>query len=167
MTSDAQTPIQYLKERVAEFARERDGDQFHSPKNLSMALAVEAAEVMELFQWKSDQETLQLRADPRMFRRVREEIADVAIYLISLCNRVEIDLAFAVIEKLAQNARKYPANLAKGRSTKYTDLHAAAKELLSARAHGDLASRRQLELDLNEPAGDDEGNVVSTAVDGK
>src|SRR5437016_2777768 len=92
LRSDADTPIQHLKERTAEFARERQWEQFHSPKNLSMAMAVEAAEVMELFQWKTEQETQDLRADPRLFRRVRDEIADVAVYLLNLCNRLDIDL---------------------------------------------------------------------------
>jgi dCTP diphosphatase len=143
LRSDADTPIGHLKERIAEFARERQWEQFHSPKNLSMAMAVEAAEVMELFQWKTDQETQDLRSDPKLFRRVREEVADVAVYLLNLCNRLDIDLALAVFEKLSQNARKYPADLAKGSAAKYTELRAREKGLLN-----DTPPWHQLEFDL-------------------
>lgn len=122
MTSDGETRIQELKERIARFAREREWDQFHSPKNLSMALAVEAAELMELFQWKTEPETSDIRSDQQAIRRVREEIADVAVYLLNLCNRLDIDLAVAIVDKLAQNARKYPVSLVKGKSTKYSDV---------------------------------------------
>jgi NTP pyrophosphatase (non-canonical NTP hydrolase) len=153
LRSDADTPIQHLKERIAEFARERQWEQFHSPKNLSMAMAVEAAEVMELFQWKTEQETQDLRADPGLFRRVREEIADVAVYLLNLCNRLDIDLALAVLEKLSQNARKYPAGLAKGNATKYTELRAREKGLLT-----DAPAWHQLEFDLLRSAEREHGD---------
>lgn len=149
MTSDSDTPIQDLKDRIGRFAREREWDQFHSPKNLSMALAVETAELMELFQWKTEEETRGIPSDPKALRRVREEIADVAVYLLNLCNRLNIDLALAVIEKVAQNARRYPIELVKGKSMKYTDV-----ARLSRRGIGlDAAPWRQLELGLEQ--GDD------------
>lgn len=154
MKSDDQTPLQYLKERIADFTRERDWDQFHSPKNLSMALAVEAAEVMELFQWKTDSEAADIRNDPKVFRRVREEIADVAVYLLNLCNRLDMDLTLAILEKLALNARKYPVGLAKGRNVKYT-------ELLTPRSSERRA--QQLEFDLVD-AIDNEHAVVEHAI---
>jgi NTP pyrophosphatase (non-canonical NTP hydrolase) len=147
MRSDDQTPLQYLKDRIADFARERAWEQFHSPKNLSMALAVEAAEVMELFQWKTEGETADLRHDPKTFRRVREEIADVAVYLLNLCNRLNIDLSIAILEKLSQNARKYPVDLAKGSAAKYTELLTAGRNALGHSLEG---RAQQLELSLDE-----------------
>jgi len=164
MRSDDETPIQDLKDRIGEFARERDWEQFHSPKNLSMALAVEAAEVMELFQWKTEGETANIRRDPRLFRRVREEIADVAVYLLNLCNRLDIDLSIAVIEKLAQNAQKYPVGLAKGKNTKYTGLRAMQRD--SPTLSDQESTWRQLELDLEDPV-ENEGSRVVVAVDGR
>jgi dCTP diphosphatase len=80
--SDARTTIQELKDLVTTFARERDWDQFHSPKNLSMALAVEAAELMELFQWKTEQQSWQVTSDPDLSHRVSEELADITYFVL-------------------------------------------------------------------------------------
>jgi len=148
MASDAETSIQQLKDRIASFAREREWEQFHSPKNLSMALAVEAAELMELFEWKTEEETVGIRGDRKTLRRVREEVADVAVYLLNLCNRLNIDLAIAIIEKLAQNARKYPVEVAKGKSTKYTDLGALGRVPVGTTVsrYGSTYPSQQLEL---------------------
>ncbi len=148
MTSDAETPIQHLKDRIADFAREREWEQFHSPKNLSMALVVEASELMELFEWKTEEETASVRGDRKTLRRVREEIADVAVYLLNLCNRLNVDLAIAVIEKLAQNARKYPVEVVKGKSTKYTDLGVLGRVPVGGTAsrYGSTYAGQQLEL---------------------
>lgn len=152
MTSDSGTPIQDLKDRVTRFAEERDWGQFHSPKNLSMALAVEAAELLELFQWKTEQETIGTPEDSGALRRVREELADVAIYLLNLCNRLNIDLAKSVVEKLAQNARKYPVDIVKGKSLKYSDIAARSKKQELSNA----ASWSQLELVLEDDEDDGE-----------
>ncbi len=119
--SDDHTSIRDLKERVASFARDRDWDQFHSPKNLSMALAVEVAELMELFQWKTERQSWEINADPEAFAKVRDEIGDIAIFILNLCNRVGVDLACAVITKLERNAIKYPIELARGKALKYTE----------------------------------------------
>jgi NTP pyrophosphatase (non-canonical NTP hydrolase) len=121
MAADATTTIAELKERVALFAKERDWDQFHSPKNLSMALAVEVAELMELFQWKTEQESWEVPADPVLHQRVAEEVADIAYYVFNLCNRLDLDLSQAFLSKLEQNAAKYPANQVRGKAAKYTD----------------------------------------------
>ena len=120
MASDAQTTIQELKGLVAAFARDRDWDQFHSPKNLSMALAVEAAELMELFQWKTEQESREIATDPDLHQRVAEELADIAYFLFNLCNRLDLDLASAFVSKLQQNAAKYPVDRVRGKASKYT-----------------------------------------------
>jgi dCTP diphosphatase len=121
MVSDVRTTIQELKELVAAFARERDWDQFHSPKNLSMALAVEAAELMELFQWKTEQQSWQVTSDPDLSHRVSEELADITYFALNLCNRLNIDLASTFMAKLEQNAAKYPADRVRGKAAKYTD----------------------------------------------
>lgn len=102
--SDTTTNIQQLKDLVAGFVEERRWNRFHSPKNLSMSIAIEAAELMELFQWTDGTDT----ADIPM-GRVREELADVIIYCLSLANATGIDLAEAVQDKVAANAQKYPA----------------------------------------------------------
>ncbi|MCB1743986.1 MAG: nucleotide pyrophosphohydrolase [Gammaproteobacteria bacterium] len=114
--------IDELKRRLARFAAERDWDQFHSPKNLAMALSVEASELLELYQWLSEEQSRRTAEDPVLFQRVCEELADIQIYLLRLADKLDVDLARVVDAKIAANARKYPVALSKGRSTKYTDL---------------------------------------------
>ena len=119
--SDTETTIQALRDLVAAFTRERNWGQFHSPKNLSMALAVEVAELMELFQWKSERESSELDSDPALEQRVAEELADIAYFLFNLCNRLNVDLASAFLKKLEQNAVKYPVDRVRGKAAKHTD----------------------------------------------
>ena len=107
-----------LQAAIAEFADERDWTQFHNPKNLTMALIVEAAELVEHFQWLSLQQSLELDAGKR--REVSLEMADVLIYLVRLADRLNIDLLAAAEEKMAINAEKYPADRSRGRADKYT-----------------------------------------------
>ena len=102
-----------LQRRLAEFAAARDWDQFHSPKNLAMALAVEAAELVEEFQWLTEEQSRAL--DPERRERVRLEAADVLIYLLRLADKLEIDLLRAADDKIAQNEQKYPADRFRGR----------------------------------------------------
>jgi dCTP diphosphatase len=106
-----------IAERLRRFAAERDWAQFHSPKNLAMALVVEAAELVEHFQWRTEPESAAL--DDAARARVAEEIADVQIYLIRIADRLGVDLAAAVDAKLEANARKYPADQVRGQSKKY------------------------------------------------
>ena len=87
MACDKDTPIAALRDRIAAFAQERDWDQFHSPKNLAMALAVEVGELLELFQWKTEEQSGAVGDDADAANAVREELADVAIILLNLCNR--------------------------------------------------------------------------------
>ena len=108
-----------LQRRLAEFAAARDWDQFHSPKNLAMALAVEAAELVEEFQWLTEEQSRAL--DPERRERVRLEAADVLIYLLRLADKLEIDLLRAADDKIAQNEQKYPADRVRGSPRKYTD----------------------------------------------
>ena len=109
-----------LQEAVAQFARERDWDRFHSPKNLAMALTGEVGELVELFQWLSEDASREVARDPLTARQVRDEIADVLIYLVRLAAVLEIDLDEAVRSKLQTNARKYPVEKARGNATKST-----------------------------------------------
>ncbi len=108
-----------LIRKIRNFVEERDWDQFHSPKNLAMALAVEASELVEIFQWMTEEESQQL--DPKQKQYAEEEIADVMTYLIRISDRLDIDLLAAVERKLAINQKKYPANLVRGNSKKYTE----------------------------------------------
>jgi dCTP diphosphatase len=109
-----------LRDALRQFAAERDWDQFHSPKNLAIALSVEVAELLENFQWLPDTESAAIAPDKRV--RVREELADVLLYLIRLADKLDIDLAVAAAEKLEINATKYPVHKARGSSKKYTEL---------------------------------------------
>lgn len=108
-----------LMAQLRDFAGERDWDQFHSPKNLSMALAVEAAELLEIFQWM--QEADSLAPDVATRARIGEELADVFVYCLLMSNKLDIDLLQATRAKLKQNAIKYPADKVKGSARKYTD----------------------------------------------
>lgn len=120
--NDRETSLQVIKDKVLEFARERDWEQFHSPKNLSMAIAAEAAELMEHFLWQSpDQSRVDLQ-DPALRAKVEEELADIFIFAIEFANMTGIDVAAAIREKMERNAAKYPVEKARGRSAKYTEL---------------------------------------------
>lgn len=119
-SANAQDALTSLRYALRRFAAERDWDQFHCPKNLAMALSVEAAELLEHFQWLPDAESAVLPAGTRA--KVREELADVLLYLIRLADKLDVDLAAAAIDKVAVNATKYPIDKARGTSKKYTDL---------------------------------------------
>jgi NTP pyrophosphatase (non-canonical NTP hydrolase) len=109
-----------LQDAVEAFVAERDWAQFHTPKNLAMGVAIEAAEIMEHFQWCTGEESRALAVDKRA--KVADEIGDVLIYLLRLARVLDIDPVVAATDKLAQNRRKYPVEKAKGRATKYVDL---------------------------------------------
>jgi dCTP diphosphatase len=109
-----------LRDALRHFASDRDWDKFHSPKNLAIALSVEAAELLEHFQWLSDAESADLSVATRI--KVREELADVLLYLIRLADKLNVELANAAAEKIQANAAKYPVEKARGSSKKYTDL---------------------------------------------
>ena len=108
-----------LQRRLAAFAAARDWDQFHSPKNLAMALSVEASELLEEFQWLTEDQSRSLDAD--RLERVRLEMADVLIYLLRLASKLDVDLLRAATDKLALNEQKYPADRVRGDSRKYTE----------------------------------------------
>ena len=108
-----------LSETLAKFAHDRDWDQFHTPKNLSMALAVEVAEIMEIFQWKTAEESVNLSSEE--FGHLRDELADSFVYLIRLADISGVDLMEAARKKIEKNQAKYPADLVRGSAAKYTE----------------------------------------------
>jgi len=97
-----------IQRRLRQFAEDRDWEQYHSPKNLSVALAVEAAELMEIFQWVTPEESRNITNNPEKYSQLREELADVLIYALRLADFASIDAADAIEEKLKINAEKYP-----------------------------------------------------------
>jgi NTP pyrophosphatase (non-canonical NTP hydrolase) len=115
----SQSELEELKIRLRKFALDRDWDQFHSPKNFSMALIVEAAELVEHFQWLTEDESKNLPKDK--LAEVALELADIQIYLIRIADKLNIDLLKAVNEKILLNEKKYPAEKVRGSSKKYTE----------------------------------------------
>jgi len=113
--SDDQTTIAELRELVRAFVDERDWRQFHAPKNLSMSLAIEAAELMEHFQWISGEASRELANDPAKVAAAGEELADVLCYALALANELGLDVSEAVQAKMVKNRQKYPAQEYRGR----------------------------------------------------
>jgi dCTP diphosphatase len=112
---DSETTTADLRELVRRFVDERHWQQFHSPKNLSMALAIEAAELMEHFQWLEMEESRAIRDSPESLAKVAEELADVLCYALALANELNIDVATAMRQKMVKNAEKYPVDQYRGR----------------------------------------------------
>jgi NTP pyrophosphatase (non-canonical NTP hydrolase) len=113
--ADATDTVLALRQAVREFVDERDWEQFHTPKNLVMSLAIEAAELMEHFQWLDVPASIARGNDPRHREAIADEMADVCCYLLSLANALDLDLSSAVRSKLVKNARKYPVEQSRGR----------------------------------------------------
>jgi dCTP diphosphatase len=120
--TDSSTTVSELRERVLAFVRERDWEQFHTPKNLSMALAAETGELMEHFLWANAEESRAIAKDPKKRAKIAEELADVVIYALEFANATGLDVAASIESKIAANALKYPVEKSKGRSAKYTEL---------------------------------------------
>ena len=117
MPDPSDLPI--LRNKLRAFAEARDWDQFHSPKNLSMALMVEVAELMEHFQWLTEAQSGDLAADKKA--AVAEELADILLYLVRLADKLDVDLKQAALRKLEKNAAKYPAEQVRGSAKKYSE----------------------------------------------
>lgn len=111
--------LEELRVRINNFANERDWNQFHSPKNLSMALVVEAGELVEQFQWLKESESYDLSKEK--LAAVEEEIADIFVYLIRIAHQLDIDLISAAKKKIELNESKYPAEMVRGSARKYTE----------------------------------------------
>lgn len=112
--NDAETTVSQLREVVDRFVAERDWHQFHTPKNLVMALAIEAAELMEHFQWLTPEQAWQVADQPEKKAEVGEEISDVFCYLLALANELKLDLATALETKMVKNVEKYPVRRYRG-----------------------------------------------------
>ena len=112
--------IKALQARLAAFARERDWEQFHSPKNLSMALAAEAGGLLEVFQWLTEAQSTALGPGDKGWELARDELADLQIFLLRLADRLGVDLEDAVEAKIRRNAERYPAELVRGDATKFS-----------------------------------------------
>jgi len=113
-------PMRELREALRAFAAERDWDQFHSPRNLATALAVEAAELLEPFQWLTEEQSRSL--PPATRAAVEEELADVLLYLVRLADKLDVDLVAAARAKMLRNAEKYPIDKSRGSGRKYDAL---------------------------------------------
>jgi dCTP diphosphatase len=111
----------YIQDKIRQFAQEREWQKFHTPKNIAMALTVEAAELMEQFQWLDSDEAKNVMNTPKG-EAVRQEVADVAVYLLRLCDLLQIDLQTAIEHKMKLNAEKYPVELSRGHARKYDEL---------------------------------------------
>ncbi len=112
--------MEELLKNIRQFNEERDWGQFHSPKNLAMSLAIETAEVMEHFQWLTQEQSSNLPTDKK--KEISEELADVMIYLVNLADKLNIDLLKAAQMKIEKNRKKYPVTKAKGSYKKYSEL---------------------------------------------
>ena len=108
-----------LRDKLRAFVAERDWDQFHSPKNLASALSVEAAELLEHFQWLTEEQSKNL--PPEKLAEVRDEMADVFVYLVRLADKLDVDLLAAAAVKMEKNALKYPAGKVRGSMKKYSE----------------------------------------------
>ena len=109
--------LEKIKKIIREFASERNWDKYHTPKNLSMALSVEASELVEIFQWLTQEESKNI--DSKDIQSVKDEVADILIYLIRIADKLDIDLEEAILEKIKKNGKKYPVELSKDNAVKY------------------------------------------------
>lgn len=119
MLPTEEKPLDELIEKIRRFREERDWDRYHSPKNLAMALMVEAGELAEQFQWLTQEQSQTL--EPEKLDEVKEEIGDVLIYLANLCDKLGIDPLQSAFDKLEKNRKKYPVSQVKGKSLKYSE----------------------------------------------
>ena len=120
--TDQTTTIQELRDAVLKFRNDRDWEQFHTPKDLALAISIEAGELAEHFLWKKDGEVTTFLQDPVKMEKISDELADVFNYVLCLANVLNIDIASSAFRKIEKNIAKYPVEKAKGSSKKYTEL---------------------------------------------
>lgn len=107
--------LEAIQEKLRQFTREREWEKYHTPKNLAMSAAIEAAELMEIFQWLTADESACIASSPEAMQATREEIADVLIYVLRLADVLGIDVEAAILQKITMNERKYPAGTYRGK----------------------------------------------------
>lgn len=112
--------LQGIKTKIKKFIKERNWEKYHSPKNISMSIAIEAAELMEHFQWLTIEQSRKLLKDKTRRIEIEDELADIAIYILDFCNLFAIDIEKIIISKLEKSAKKYPVHLVRGKAHKYT-----------------------------------------------
>ena len=122
MVSDKTTRINELREKVKQFIESRDWTKYHNPKDVIISITIEAAELLELFQWVKESEIDKIIKNPQKFNKIEDELADVLIYCISLANALDIDISNIIINKIAKNISKYPVDKVKGNYKKYTEI---------------------------------------------
>ena len=122
LSGDRSTSTYQLKQLIQDFVDERDWRKYHNPKDLAISIAIEAVELMELFQWVSESEVGTMLDDPKRFAKLEEELADTIILCFNLANVLNVDVAKAVTKKVEKNRAKYPVELVKGNYRKYTQL---------------------------------------------
>jgi dCTP diphosphatase len=122
MASDQSTTIAALKKRVKKFVDDRDWAKYHNPKDVAVSITIEAAELVEIFQWVKDTEQDKITQDSAKMQKLKDELADVMIYCVSLANVLDIDIGQAVLQKIAKNEGKYPVDRIKGNYRKYKEL---------------------------------------------
>jgi len=113
--------IEELQKKVIEFRDDRDWAQYHNPKDLAISLSLEAAELLEIFQWKTSREVEAIKSDPGERKKVKEELGDVLIYALNMCHAFGFDPSEVILEKLEINEKKYPVEKAKGNARKYSE----------------------------------------------
>lgn len=114
--------VELIQQRLREFANERDWEQFHTPKNLAIALSVETSELLEIFQWMSDQQAMDVKNDLKLMEKVSHEVADIMLYLLRLADVLSLNLNEITKSKIEINEIKYPIEKSRGTSKKYTEL---------------------------------------------
>lgn len=112
--------LRKIKDKIKKFIKDRDWQKYHSPKNISMSIAIEAAELMEHFQWLSIEQSRRLLKDKKRRAEIEDELADIAVYVLDFCNMFNIDIRKIILRKLEKSSRKYPVHLVKGKAHKYT-----------------------------------------------
>ncbi len=122
VSGDRKTSIYQVKQLIQDFVDERDWRKYHNPKDLAISIAIEAAELMELFQWVSEREVGTMLEDAERFTRLEEELADIIMLCFNLASVLNVDVAEAVTRKVEKNRAKYPVDLVKGNYKKYTQL---------------------------------------------
>ena len=120
--NDSVSTINILKQEVQAFIDERDWQQFHSPKNIAMSIAIESAELMELFQWDTTEQSNDALRNEELRNEIKHELADIFSYVLDMAHVLHIDISESLMDKLQKNREKYPIELCKGRSVKYTKL---------------------------------------------